>query len=551
MRLATRMSLAFSSFAMIVVMAISLFDYNSSRDSLKAAVVSELDAIIEEKTAAFEVWFAHQLMGPKMIANSNHVLTHIDELSISGIDEDQRLLAEQYLQQELTNWHHNNTSYNSIFIMNAANGEIFISSDPDLKGQFKEDRSYFIEGRRELYIQPPYYSISTQSPSMVVSAPIESAPGHPLAVVAARIELENLQILAQRVAERRDSLQAYFVDKANLFVTQPRLIHNPAVLSRGIHTEAVKRCLNGNSGIWVGIGAQKRPVIASYRWLPQAGLCLVVEIAQEEAFSSVNELERKILLVSLFALLTSSILGLLLARKMSARLALLKRGAKRISKGRLDERLCISGQDEITDLAHAFNTMADNLAERELQQKQAEEKNRYLASHDGLTGLPNRGLLFDRLKQAIIAAKRNKTEVAVMFIDLNDFKQVNDESGHDAGDLVIKEVADRLKGCLREMDTVARYGGDEFVLVMEDLCGTDATHRVVNSIFHAVNQPFEIDNTEVNIGVSIGIALYPRDSVSINHLISLADDAMYVAKKETSQHYCFAYEMELEAESPD
>ncbi|MBQ0776251.1 MAG: diguanylate cyclase, partial [Pseudomonas sp.] len=153
------------------------------------------------------------------------------------------------------------------------------------------------------------------------------------------------------------------------------------------------------------------------------------------------------------------------------------------------------------------------------------------ANHDALTGLANRKLLNDRLEGALLRAKRNNSSFALMMIDLDWFKAINDQHGHQAGDRVLIEVAARLKASLREVDTVARVGGDEFVLVIESVSNHAALSVIRHKLSHAVRQPIHLtDDIWVSIGMSIGVAMYPEDAQNIELLVSVADRAMYSAK---------------------
>jgi diguanylate cyclase (GGDEF)-like protein/PAS domain S-box-containing protein len=163
--------------------------------------------------------------------------------------------------------------------------------------------------------------------------------------------------------------------------------------------------------------------------------------------------------------------------------------------------------------------------------KRAEEHIRHLAHHDSLTGLPNRFLFGDRLEAAITRADRHQTRIALVFIDLNKFKPVNDTYGHAVGDLVLIGVAKRLSNCLRKTDTVARIGGDEFVAILEEISGEKEIRRLVGKIMVAVAAPESIDGIEHSLGASLGIALYPDDSTESMDLIDKADKAMYLAKR--------------------
>jgi diguanylate cyclase (GGDEF)-like protein len=154
-----------------------------------------------------------------------------------------------------------------------------------------------------------------------------------------------------------------------------------------------------------------------------------------------------------------------------------------------------------------------------------------MAQYDALTHLPNRALFNDRLHQAIAAAQRNKAHLALMFIDLDKFKPVNDTYGHGVGDLLLKEVALRIQDCLRESDTAARIGGDEFVILLPAIETQQDASKVGEKIRLALNQPFELAGHTLKIGSSIGVAVYPQHGSDEKLLVKSADIAMYHAKQ--------------------
>jgi len=154
----------------------------------------------------------------------------------------------------------------------------------------------------------------------------------------------------------------------------------------------------------------------------------------------------------------------------------------------------------------------------------------YMAHHDALTGLPNRRLMQDRLNQAIMAARRKQRHVAVLFLDLDRFKVVNDTLGHDTGDYILKDVARRLVSCVREIDTVSREGGDEFVVILQDLDRPEHARVVADKILKELSRPVEIGGHEIHVTPSIGISHYPNDATDVQQLLKHADNAMYQAK---------------------
>ena len=163
--------------------------------------------------------------------------------------------------------------------------------------------------------------------------------------------------------------------------------------------------------------------------------------------------------------------------------------------------------------------------------KRLEEHTRHLAEHDFLTDLPNRVLFLDRLHQALAAARRKHSHVAVMFLDLDRFKGINDSFGHHVGDAVLQEVSKRLTGCVRSVDTVSRQGGDEFVVLLADIGGVDQAAHVAGTVMQAVAQPVRHDGHTISLSVSIGISMYPEDGGDVDTLLRHADVAMYHAKQ--------------------
>jgi diguanylate cyclase (GGDEF)-like protein/PAS domain S-box-containing protein len=171
--------------------------------------------------------------------------------------------------------------------------------------------------------------------------------------------------------------------------------------------------------------------------------------------------------------------------------------------------------------------------------KQDEEKIRYQANFDALTGLPNRSLLTDRLSQAILSANRENWKLALLFIDLDQFKVVNDTFGHVMGDELLQVVSERIRGCVRETDTVARFGGDEFVILMQDVTDLEAPATVSSKLITEVTRSFTLYEREIYIGASVGITIYPDDAQSLDALLRNADMAMYQAKERGRNNYQF------------
>lgn len=194
--------------------------------------------------------------------------------------------------------------------------------------------------------------------------------------------------------------------------------------------------------------------------------------------------------------------------------------------------------ERTAELAEANLRLQEEVAERE----QAEERVMHLANHDALTGLPNRRLLIDRLGQALALAHRENHQVAVLFMDLDRFKTINDSLGHMTGDALLQNVARRLSETLREGDTVSRLGGDEFVVVLPSLDQPKAAEKVALKLVDALAPPIDLGGQELRVSASIGISLFPEDGCDTETLLRNADSAMYHAKDMGRNNYQFFME---------
>ncbi|MCB4791891.1 MAG: diguanylate cyclase [Elusimicrobia bacterium] len=193
--------------------------------------------------------------------------------------------------------------------------------------------------------------------------------------------------------------------------------------------------------------------------------------------------------------------------------------ARQIKRGMGKERIILLAIEDIT------------------QRKQSEEKIQQMVYHDSLTGLPNRKLFSDRLDIALAQAQRDKKEVGIAMLDLDNFKGVNDTLGHAVGDNLLKAAAERLSAALRKCDTVARFGGDEFVLILPGLKEIEDSIQVVHQIVESFCKPFLIDGHQLVVTTSVGIAVYPNDGIDESTLMKNADIAMYQAKQAGRARY--------------
>lgn len=238
-------------------------------------------------------------------------------------------------------------------------------------------------------------------------------------------------------------------------------------------------------------------------------------------------------LYALIAVLVGGLITWLLLRGMVSQLSQLATAAQAITQGSLQVKLPkFNGHDEIATLGKAFELMIQSL------KAQIKELS-YQASHDSLTQLPNRAILVDRLHQAFERSQQTKHHVAIMFIDLDHFKEVNDSYGHETGDALLIEVAAIFKKTLRPIDTIVRMGGDEFCVLVEDIDNLDLMSDIANTLNEQLKKPLLVNDKTVFISCSIGISLYPDDALTPETLLRNADSAMYRAKELGRNGYQF------------
>ena len=233
----------------------------------------------------------------------------------------------------------------------------------------------------------------------------------------------------------------------------------------------------------------------------------------------------------------SAAVGAWVVRSVSRPLRMLTEGAKRLEHGDWGHRVALEGRDEIGGLARAFNRMADCLADRVAEL-------RHQAHHDSLTGLPNRTRFHDLLDEAIAVARREDTRLGVLLLDLDGFKEINDTLGHDMGDLLLRELGPKLAGAVRDADTIARVGGDEFAVLLRGVADLGDCANVAERMSRALQGAFRVAGHALDVNGSVGIALFPDDGEDGTTLLRRADLAMYAAKRSATGVAVYSTEMD-------
>jgi diguanylate cyclase (GGDEF)-like protein len=231
------------------------------------------------------------------------------------------------------------------------------------------------------------------------------------------------------------------------------------------------------------------------------------------------------------------VLAMFAARLVTRPLNAMTQEVKRFSNEHAVGELPTGRQDEIGELARGFDEMQTRIVSTMAELDASRTHLAHMARHDNLTGLRNRSVFIDRLEHAIVSAKRNGGCLAVLFVDLDRFKHINDTHGHAVGDLALVQTARLLTSCVREVDTVARWGGDEFVILLEAMDEEHEARRVAQTLIDRFGRRMRVGEYDIDLGVSIGISMYPRDAFDAAELIQRADEAMYLSKHRQGNRY--------------
>jgi diguanylate cyclase (GGDEF)-like protein len=391
-------------------------------------------------------------------------------------------------------------------------------------------------------------------PSLQVAAPVHDEGGAARGVVVINVDLNGL--FSQLAADLPAGLQLYLTNEAGDFLIHPdpqqafafdrgqvsRLQDTfPAAASMieagtGRKDELVTTSAAGAQGALVA--AFMRQPLSELQREDEFILCLAQPLAvvlkDSEQLGAVSV--RIVIGFSALAMLIAA----LLARALVRPLGQIVDAVQRFAEGTPGGQLPMARRDEIGLLARSIDTMQQQIraqfAKLELKQRELDR----LASHDSLTGLHNRRFFLDRLDHALAHAKRVDGQLALLFIDLDNFKTINDELGHAAGDFVLRALAQRLKHVVREVDTVARIGGDEFVVLLDEINDLDGLSVVAHKVLDALAQPVHRGEKELVLGASIGASRYPINGETATELIAAADQAMYRAKTGGRMRVCLA-----------
>ncbi|MGE5375759.1 MAG: ATP-binding protein [Bacteroidota bacterium] len=364
MKLTPRLTLIFIAYASALLIGVGLLAYESGRNALREATISELQATALEKESSLDRWVQDKASDIAALAADPTLIQETMTLTQAEPGSSAALAAHDTLIENLAPYR-NPGEFLEISLIDPRTGQVLASTNPDEEGKYKEDQPYFLNGKKGPFVQNLYYSVALQAIDMAASAPLQTPDGHLLGVLAARLDLAEMNAIINRRTGLHKTDDAYLVNTSSLFVTQPRFIGNPSILQRGIHTAAIDRCLKQESGVIEAPDYHDVPAFVVYRWLADRNLCLIVKLDQTEAYLPIRAFGGTIAGISAIALLAAAALAFALARSLTRPILALQTGAARFGRGELNVRLDEVSKDELGQLAVEFNQMAQALTEQQ------------------------------------------------------------------------------------------------------------------------------------------------------------------------------------------
>jgi diguanylate cyclase (GGDEF)-like protein len=509
----------------------------------------------------FALPFAQKLLGDLIESQQLSIATYVARDIDNSIRARRALITElgntlrpALLQQPefLARWVRERQRMNPLFnrlVVLRPDGTGFFAQYPELKqpDNFNYAQADWFQATLHASVDAPVMSkphrgIADGKPLLIMAVPVRDEEMHVIAIMAGIVTLNSAGFLDRLQDIPLGATGGFLLispaDKLFVGSSEPNMILKPTppVGVNLLHD----RAMAGYRGSGTTINAFGVEELSTMVSVPSTGWFVVARMPTKEAFHPIFATRAYVMVSTVvFVVLLIAILLTVLPRVLRP-LTDMARSMREMADGkRLLMPLPIERHDEVGDLVMGFNYLLARLQEKESALIESEARLSFMAHHDPLTGLFNRSMLEAHIEQALAHADRNGSHFALLFCDLDGFKTINDQFGHKAGDAVLCEVATRLLDGRRRTDTVARFGGDEFIVLLSDLKDARVTSlAVAQQLLKAVAMPFHIDGQIFSLGTSIGIALSNDAGSSPSQLISRADIAMYRAKRAGKNGFC-------------
>ena len=547
MRLQTKILLLLVPLIVLPILTLGWATYTQLKDEARNRTQDQMTTLLEQIQFHTASVLQTARANASLFANTELIRNYIQRNPTSKPSAAQ----EHEVLDLLFNYQQAYPEYYEIRIISPRGKELLRSAFGDV-GNMKTDEAlsdYFLESRSQPDITYTTFfrNPDNNQPALLVSKPLtyfadESNTHASIKKLYGFLMLTiDLDFLGKQTMDNRigESGQLLFTDSSGTILFHPSRAQIGKIIGPQLFRK-MKSSINSDTPV---AGEYNNQAVNFQGGELHDWLYVFTAYPERELFANNSGLGWSVAIITLIAiLLTAAFLYSALKILLIKPILQLSHAANEMGRGKLLVPIDVDSNDEIGDLASTFKEMGKNL-------NHYHEQVRYVAYHDSLTGLPNRKMFKDYLTRATAEARRNFQKLAILFLDLDNFKRINDTMGHPAGDKLLKLFADRLSDCLRQTDVIshavnedasellARLAGDEFIILMPRTAGSSDAQKVAKRILDSLAKPFRIDQQELYVSTSIGIALFPDDGDDSNELLKSADIAMYSAKKLGRNNY--------------
>ena len=366
MKLTTRLSIYFFVFSFLPILVLGFFIFDYGRSVIEQNMATHLSSTTIYKQAEFERWINSSAEKLALLAENPQVQDFTKSLVIADPEGVVYKVAYHSLLTAHLQPNLRDQNYLELYIIEPQNGEIVLATEKELEGKFRENESYFLEGKNGTYIDSVKYLPSEGKAAMHISTPIYDQQGNLAAVLVGHVNLDILSTIMHQGSEENQSEETYMINTANFFVTKPWL-GDVDVLKDTNRTEGVTTCLQGLSDVSSYVDYRGVDVIGAYRWLPESNLCVITEVDQEIALQPIFRLRLQVIALGLVVASLMAFLGYRVAKSLTVPIKSLVDGAVKIGEGNLQHRISMNRSDEFGTLANAFDRMASSLETSQAQ----------------------------------------------------------------------------------------------------------------------------------------------------------------------------------------
>ncbi|SEP88060.1 diguanylate cyclase (GGDEF) domain-containing protein [Ectothiorhodospira magna] len=552
-----RLLLGLGLLVVLPILLLTSYMLHAYEQAMEHAVVQGMATMADQKHREIDTYLRERLHETQLLSQSAQVRGTIEDTPQTLQDHEVQSFLDTFMQQ---------TGYYDLLLINAQGDVVFsILEEDDLNTNllhgpyqdtalaqgFQRARQLLTTDLTGFYPYPP----SADAVAAFMVSPVLH-DGRFIGALAVQLNLSLLEpVINDRtgLGSTGEIVMAQQAQDHALYMVNLRHIPEAAYTYRRELSDIAPpmgAALSGQGGQGITLDYAGISVVAAWRYVPALRWGMVVKMDAAEALAPVHQLRRLTAMVLGGILLITVLLAAVFAHSLIQPMRRLTRVTSEISAGNHQQRAVEQGPRELRHLARAFNQMTDQLIQfqnalearvtaRTLDLEHANARLHHLAHHDTLTNLPNRYSLTDRLAQALSLSQREGPGLAVLFIDMDHFKNINDTLGHQVGDQLLIQVAERLRDCVRDSDVVARLGGDEFMVILTQINTPDQAGMVAHKIQGRLSKPFRIMDLVLHSSPSIGISLSPHDGTSVEALMKHADTAMYQAKSEGRNTFRF------------